>query len=82
MIKFQFRFLHSQSSNTSTLATFSKCQKSSKYFDSRQDEYFSRRNELLSQGGNPAPDCPGPVFIAWAGPGLTWAGPCSGLYML
>lgn len=36
-------------------------------------KYFSNRNELLSQGGNPVPDCLGLVFIAWVGPG--WPGP-------
>lgn len=41
--------------------------------DAQTCKYFSRRNELLSQGGNPAPDCPGLAFIAWVGPGSAWA---------
>lgn len=37
-------------------------------------KYFSSRNELLSQGGNPVPDCPVLAFIAWVNPG--WPGLC------
>lgn len=41
-------------------------------------KYFSSRNELLSQGGNPVPDCPGLTFTAWVGPGRP--GPGHGLH--
>lgn len=36
---------------------------------SQPPKYFSSRNELLSRGSNPVPDCHGLVFIAWVGLG-------------